>query len=190
MSLPGADLPHDLENALHAVNGFSRHPGSGILPVAEALLPVKIFIGQIDAAGIADFSVDQNIFLVGAEIEGRIREDSPDQGSCIMILGTDLPVTSRQLGRIIRRCSVGMARLGSYIGHGSGEVMVGFSTANRIPTEGGCLNFRCIHESHMDDAFRAAAEATEEAVLRSMLEAGTVTGYTGKVRRSLREFWP
>ena len=42
----------------------------------------------------------------------------------------------------------------------------------------------------MDDAFRAAAEATEEAVLRSMLEAGTVTGYPGKVRRSLRQFWP
>ena len=127
---------------------------------------------------------------VGADIEKRIREDTPDEGSCIMIVGTDLPVTSRQLGRIIRRCSVGLARLGSYIGHGSGEVMVGFSTANRIPPEGGCLNFRCIHESHMDDAFRAAAEATEEAVLRSMLEAGTVTGYTGKVRRSLREFWP
>lgn len=127
---------------------------------------------------------------VGADIEKRIREDTPDEGSCIMIVGTDLPVTSRQLGRIIRRCSVGLARLGSYIGHGSGEVMVGFSTANRIPAEGGCLNFRCIHESHMDDAFRAVAEATEEAVLRSMLEAKPVTGYSGKVRRSLSEFWP
>lgn len=126
---------------------------------------------------------------VGVEIEGRIHEDTPDQGSCIMIVGTDLPVTSRQLGRIIRRCSVGLARLGSFIGHGSGEVMVGFSTANRIPAEGGCLDLRCIHESRMDDAFRAVAEATEEAVLRSMLEAGTVIGYSGKVRRSLREFW-
>lgn len=126
---------------------------------------------------------------IGADIERRIREDSPDEGSCIMIVGTDLPVTSRQLGRIIRRCSVGLARLGSYIGHGSGEVMVGFSTANRIPASGGCMNLRCIHESHIDDAFRAVAEATEEAVLRSMEKAGTVTGYSGKVRRSLREFW-
>ncbi len=126
---------------------------------------------------------------VGADMEKRIHEDTPDEGSCIMIVGTDLPVTSRQLGRIIRRCSVGLARLGSYIGHGSGEVMVGFSTANRIPAEGGCLELRCIHESHMDDAFRAVAEATEEAVLRSMLQAKTVTGYSGKVRRSLSEFW-
>ena len=127
---------------------------------------------------------------VGAQIEERIREDAPDKGSCIMIVGTDLPVTSRQLGRIIRRCSVGLARLGSFIGHGSGEVMVGFSTANRIPSTGGCMTLRCIHEAHINEAFRAAAEATEEAVLRSMLEADTVTGYTGTVRRSLREFLP
>lgn len=126
---------------------------------------------------------------IGADIERRIREDTPDEGSCIMIVGTDLPVTSRQLGRIIRRCSVGLARLGSYIGHGSGEVMVGFSTANRIPANGGCISLRCIHESQIDKAFRAVAEATEEAVLRSMLKAKTVTGYSGKVRRSLTEFW-
>ena len=125
---------------------------------------------------------------IGADIERRIREDTPDEGSCIMIVGTDLPVTSRQLGRIIRRCSVGLARLGSYIGHGSGEVMVGFSTANRIPANGGCMSLRCIHESQIDKAFRAVAEATEEAVLRSMLHAHTVTGYSGKVRRSLTEF--
>ena len=125
---------------------------------------------------------------IGAEIERHIREDTPDEGSCIMIVATDLPVTSRQLGRIIRRCSVGLARIGSHIGHGSGEVMVGFSTANRIPVDAGCLDLRCIHESHIDKAFRAVAEATEEAVVRSMLEAGSVVGYSGKVRRSLKEF--
>ena len=126
---------------------------------------------------------------IGMEIEQKIKEDTPDEGSCILILATDLPVTSRQLGRIIRRCSVGLARLGSFIGHGSGEVFIGFSTANRIPEEADCIDFKCIHESHINEAFRAAAEATEEAVLQSMLHAGTVTGYSGKVRRSLAEFW-
>ncbi|MGN0801449.1 MAG: P1 family peptidase [Candidatus Faecivicinus sp.] len=126
---------------------------------------------------------------VGEQIEQEVRENAPDKGSCIMILATNLPVSSRQLGRIIRRCSVGLARLGSYIGHGSGEVMVGFSTANRIPEKGGVMNFRCIHETQIDSAFRAAAEATEEAVLRSMLAAHTVTAANGTVRRSLSEFW-
>ena len=126
---------------------------------------------------------------IGMDIERRIQEDTPDEGSCILILATDLPVTDRQLGRIIRRCSVGMARVGSFIGHGSGEVFIGFSTANRIPLEGETMDFRCIHESQIDKAFRAAAEATEEAVLQSMLHAGTVTGYSGKIRRSLAEFY-
>lgn len=126
---------------------------------------------------------------IGMDIERQIREDTPDEGSCILILATDLPVTSRQLGRIIRRCSVGLARLGSYIGHGSGDVFVGFSTANRIPMEADVMELRSMHESHMDKAFRAAAEATEEAVVQSMLHAKTVTGYSGKVRRSLAEFY-
>jgi len=126
---------------------------------------------------------------IGMDIEQQIREDTPDEGSCILIIATDLPVTSRQLGRIIRRCSVGLARLGSFIGHGSGEVFIGFSTANRIPVEGDCMDFKCIHESKIDRAFRAAAEATEEAVLQSMLHAKTVAGYSGKIRRSLTDFW-
>lgn len=126
---------------------------------------------------------------IGLEIERKIQEDTPDEGSCIVILATDLPVTSRQLGRIIRRCSVGLARLGSFIGHGSGEVFIGFSTVNRIPAGEDILDMKCIHESHIDKAFRAAAEAAEEAVLQSMLHANTVTGYSGKIRRSLTEFW-
>ena len=47
-----------------------------------------------------------------------------DQGSIIIIVATDLPLSCRQLRRVLRRCSVGMARLGSYIGHGSGEIAV------------------------------------------------------------------
>lgn len=126
---------------------------------------------------------------IGMDIERQIREDTPDEGSCILIVATDLPVTSRQLGRIIRRCAVGLARLGSYTGHGSGEVFIGFSTANRIPDDADFMDITCIHESHINEAFRAAAEATEEAVLQSMLHAKTVTGCSGKVRRSLMEFW-
>ena len=126
---------------------------------------------------------------VGMEIEQKIKEDTPDEGSCILIIATDLPVTSRQLGRIIRRCSVGLARLGSFIGHGSGEVFIGFSSANRIPADADFMDIRSIHESHINEAFRAAAEATEEAVLLSMLHAHMVTGYSGKVRRVLSDFW-
>ena len=181
------------QGAVGAGRGMTCHDLKGGIGSASRILEIggeRFTLGVLaltNHGSLRDLTIyGQNI---GADIEKRIREDTPDEGSCILILATDLPVTHRQLGRIIRRCSVGLARLGSYIGHGSGEVMVGFSTANRIPADGGCMTLHCIHESHMDLAFRAAAEGTEEAVLSSMLHARTTLGYSGKVRRSLAEFW-
>ena len=158
---------------------------SRIVEIGDKAYTVGVLV-QTNHGSMRDLRIDGK--MVGEEIDRRLAGDAPDQGSCIMIVATDLPVTSRQLKRIIKRCSVGLARLGSYIGHGSGEIMIGFSTANRIPETGDVMTMQCLHESHISDAFRAVAEATEEAVLRSMLEADTVIGYSGAVRRSLKEF--
>ena len=127
----------------------------------------------------------------GREIERRLSEDLPDKGSCILILATDLPASDRQLRRILKRCAVGLIRLGSFIGHGSGEVFLGFSTANRIPREDASFVQPCLrlNEDMMDAAFRAAAECAEEAILDSLAAGETVTGYSGKVRRGLMELW-
>lgn len=112
-----------------------------------------------------------------------------DAGSIMMIVGTDLPLSSRQLRRVIRRCGVGLARTGSYLGHGSGEVMIGFTTANRIPQAGdGLLSQTILREDLLDIPFRAVAEATEEAVLNSMVASETTTGYQCCTIYSIREF--
>ncbi|MDD6051434.1 MAG: P1 family peptidase [Clostridiales bacterium] len=185
--------PSFAEGDVGAGKGMTCHDLKGGIGSSSRLMEVdgEVFhlgvLVQTNHGSLSDLRIDGQ--MVGQEIERRIHEDTPDQGSCIMILATDLPLTARQLTRVIRRCSVGLARLGSYIGHGSGEVMIGFSTANRIPENAGCFQLRCIHESQINKAFRAAAEATEEAVLRSMYFANPVTGYSGKVRRSLKEFW-
>ncbi len=128
---------------------------------------------------------------VGREIERNLSEDLPDKGSCILILATDLPATDRQLKRILKRCAVGLIRLGSFIGHGSGEVFLGFSTANRIPRDEAAFVQPCLrlNEDMMDIAFRAAAECAEEAVLDSLAAGETVVGYSGNVRRGLTEVW-
>ncbi len=181
------------EGDVGAGKGMTCHDLKGGIGTSSRLIEIdgEVFhlgvLVQTNHGSLSDLRIDGQ--PVGLDIERRIHEDTPDQGSCIMIVATDLPVTSRQLMRIIRRCSVGLARLGSYIGHGSGEVMIGFSTANRIPEKAGCFALRCIHESQINKAFRAVAEATEEAVLRSMYYANPVTGYSGKIRRSLAEFW-
>ena len=128
---------------------------------------------------------------LGERIYAEIGQNRPDQGSCIVILATDLPLTDRQLRRVIKRCSVGLARLGSFIGHGSGEVFIGFSTANRMAPDADprdVVPLEMLNESRMDVAFRAAAECTEEAVLNSMVAAEDVTGPNGNVRLSLKHF--
>lgn len=129
---------------------------------------------------------------IGPAIAEKLKaEHTPDVGSCILVMATDLPLDSRQLGRVLRRGSVGLARLGSFIGHGSGEVFVGFSIANAWDSrEKAALRSAVFFsEDRMDLPFRAMAECTEEAVLNSMLAARTVTGYTGRTVYALSEVW-
>ncbi len=134
-------------------------------------------------------SQDLRINGKGVLVSGQSRAEE-DKGSIIMVLATDLPLDHRQLKRVIKRMSVGMARLGSYIGHGSGEVMVGFTTANtfyHLETRE-ILSFMMVNEPALNKAFRAAGECCEEAILSSMLMAGEVTGYKGKKVLSLADF--
>ena len=111
-----------------------------------------------------------------------------DQGSIILVLATDLPLSTRQLRRVIRRTSVGMARLGSYIGHGSGEICVGFTTARPAACSDSFLTQTVLREDKMNLPFRAAGECAEEAILQSMWNAGADTALNGKKIPSLREF--
>ena len=110
-----------------------------------------------------------------------------DRGSVMVVLATDLPVTDRQLRRILRRTAAGLARCGSYFGHGSGDVMVGFSTANRIPSGGmdAVRTVEVVTEHTLERAFLAAAEATEEAVLNSLTAASPVRAADGTLYDSL-----
>ena len=111
-----------------------------------------------------------------------------DQGSIILIVATDLPLSARQLRRVLRRTSVGMARLGSYIGHGSGEIAVGFTTAPKTPAGDSFCTQRVLREDCMNVPFRAVGECAEEAILQSMLHAGADTALDGTPIPSLQEF--
>lgn len=113
-----------------------------------------------------------------------------DRGSIIMIVGTDLPVSDRQLKRILKRASVGLIRTGSYLGHGSGDIMVGFSTAYTLPSpaDAAIVSVPLLNENQIEQAFRAAAEACEEAILNSLAAADTVSGYEGHIRQGLSSY--
>ncbi len=116
-----------------------------------------------------------------------------DIGSIMIVVGTDLPVSELQLGRILRRAAVGLSRAGSYIGHGSGDVVIGFTTANRRMENTPIRTVEIINEGKIETAFTAVAECVEEAIYNSMIAADTVTGFNGREAvtvRALNEFLP
>lgn len=137
---------------------------------------------------LRDLLIDQQ--PVGMRIYNQVGMDKPDKGSCIVILATDIPLSDRQLRRVIKRCSVGLARLGSFIGQSSGEVFIGFSTSNRIPDapQRAIMDMKYVSDTCLDPVFRAAAECTEESVLNSLTAAEDVTGFNATTRVSLNHF--
>lgn len=136
-----------------------------------------------------------DLILAGRPIGKRIEKEidselSEDKGSIMIIIGTNLPLTARQLKRVIKRAMVGMVRCGSYMGHGSGDVFIGFSNANCVGDQNNhqMISLSGFPEDRMDLVFRLVGEATEEAIINSMLCADSVTGLNGEVYHSLREF--
>lgn len=114
----------------------------------------------------------------------------PERGSIIIILATDIPLEHRQLWRVARRCGAGLARLGAFWGHGSGDIALAFTTADRIEhDETRALVPRAtLNESRIDLLFRAAAEGTQEAVLNALCAAPATTGRAGHFRPSLADW--
>ncbi|MBR1711722.1 MAG: P1 family peptidase [Clostridia bacterium] len=133
---------------------------------------------------------EKNIGEAILEIRNRPEVLKPDQGSIMVILATDLPLMDRQIRRVLRRCCAGLAHMGSYFGHGSGDVMIGFTTANRIPSPSmpTILAREMLCESALETVFREAADATEEAVLNALVSADPDVTRDGETIHSLREY--
>lgn len=183
------------EGAVGAGTGMICHGLKGGIGSASRLMEVDGKTYTLGALALTNHGSLADLTIAGSPVGRRLAEQlnnhKPDKGSCIIVAATDLPLDSRQLGRVTKRFSVGLARLGSYIGHGSGEIFLAFSTANAWdPRETSFLRQGTLFsEEQMDLPFRAAAECAEEAVLNSMLAAHTTTGWQGDVIHSLPDVW-
>jgi D-aminopeptidase len=102
-----------------------------------------------------------------------------DDGSCMIVLATDAPVSPRQLERMARRAVLGLARTGSFMHHGSGDFVIAFSTRNSEPyrKSGRTKTVELLYGDSVSPLFLATVEAVEEAVLNSLLKATTVKGH-------------
>lgn len=113
---------------------------------------------------------------------GQQGEPPGPGGSCVMVLATDAPLDARSLTRLASRSFAGMARTGSDFSGQSGDYALAFSTASELAAGDGEGN---VPRQDLDLLFRAAIEATEEAILNSLFMAVTTRGYRGHVRHAV-----
>jgi D-aminopeptidase len=123
---------------------------------------------------------------VGLELPSAAKRGEADSGSIIIVIATDAPLLPTQLNRIAKRAGLGLARMGSYAGNGSGDIFVAFSTANARTMDGtGTLTAEFLENEKLDALFEATAQATEEAIVNAMVAARDMTGNGGHSAKAL-----
>ena len=200
---PG-DVFHDkVLAASHVINGFGKTTGLVQIDELGTLETPILFtntlsvgtVGKtytIGALVLSNHAVFDDLVVAGTPIQTLLDAKIPpheDKGSIITVLATDIPLSERQLRRLCHRALVGLSRTGSYCGNGSGEIVIAFTTANRMPhyADTAILPMAILHDDAINPLFRAVAECVEESVLSSLLHAETVTGNHGRTVRCLTE---
>ncbi|WP_328999265.1 P1 family peptidase [Kribbella sp. NBC_00709] len=134
-------------------------------PCTVGVLALANFGGRLRLAGGAP-AAGGRLRLDGREPVAEGADDRRDNGSCVLVVATDAPLDARQLARVARRAVFGMARVGSSYGHESGDYAIAFT----VSTEG------AVPDAALSPLFEATLDATEAALIGSLLAARPMTG--------------
>jgi D-aminopeptidase len=150
----------------------------GVLTVNGA--PVGRELGRYSNSADFPYETPEARDTEGADPEIGVPGISNPDGSVMVIVATDAPLDQRQLERLAKRAGLGLARTGFYSSNGSGDFFIAFSTAGRIPHDSPLTaKAEVMSNDAMSPLFLAVVEATEEAVINSMIKATTVVGRDG-----------
>ncbi len=180
------------EGAVGAGTGMSAFEFKGGIGSSSRIVEIEGNKITIGALVLSNFGKREDLTIAGVPV-GLELQDYPGKGckstgSIIMIVATDAGLTARQLGRIARRGAIGLARTGGCAYNGSGDIVLTFSTAQRIPHyPKGITRIEALPDENLNPLFAAAAEAVEEAVITSLLQAETMSGRDGRIRYQIPE---
>ncbi len=181
------------QGAVGAGRGMSCFGLKGGVGTSSRQIDVEGHTHTIGGLVLTNFGRLESLSFAGVSVHDLMATSegtAEERGSVIVIAASDLPCDSRQLQRLARRASVGLARTGSYFGHGSGDICLAFSTGQTIPHKPEHLTYQrqALHEDALDLAFRAFGTMVEEAVLNSLICSDTVTGRDGHTRYSISQW--
>jgi D-aminopeptidase len=190
--------PEHVVNALEKASGGKVEEGSvgagagtvvfgwkGGIGTSSRALPQKAGGYKVGVLVQSNYGGDLMIggVPVGRELSRQEKKNNSGDGSIMIIVATDAPLSARNLERLSSRALVGLARTGSSMSNGSGDYVIAFSTAVECRRRAG----ETLHQltelpnASMSPLFQAVAEATEEAIYNSMFRATTVKGHRGMV---------
>ncbi|OFZ81927.1 MAG: aminopeptidase [Bdellovibrionales bacterium RIFOXYD1_FULL_53_11] len=181
------------EGCVGAGTGMMTYEFKGGIGTASRIVPLK---GRRYTVGVllnANHGRRHTLRIGGIPVGQLITDLKPKEyqdGSIVIVLATDAPMDSRQLSRLCKRAMLGLARTGAVASHGSGDVAIAFSTANRIAHYPKAPEYKLRHLSDFwcNELFEAVADATEEAVLNSLFAARTVIGRDGNTVYSIPHY--
>lgn len=181
------------EGNIGAGTGMSCYQLKGGIGSASRVLKLDDKEYTIGSLVLSNFGLKEDLLVDGIKVGEKILEKESEElekGSIIIILATDIPMNERQLKRIAKRVPIGLARTGSHIGNGSGDIVIAFSTANRIKhyEYRDIVSIKIINENIIDKIFRGVIECVEEAVISSLLHSEKTIGTSEHKRESLKKY--
>ncbi|MGZ4124792.1 MAG: DmpA family aminopeptidase [Actinomycetota bacterium] len=185
------------EGCVGAGTGMQCFDLKGGIGTASRVVEAEMGGYTVGALALTNFGVRSEMLLLGVPIGREITDLMPEEhseGSCVCVIATDAPMLPHQLRRIAQRAGLGLARTGSTARNGSGELMIAFSTANRLPLrhDEPSIEVRALLDGPAEDQparlsalFEATIEAVEEAVANALFTATTTSGRDGNVLHAL-----
>jgi D-aminopeptidase len=178
------------EGCIGAGTGMQCFDFKGGIGTASRVLPADAGAYTVGVLVLTNFGDRPELRIDGVRVGEQITDLMPvehTEGSCVVIVATDAPLLPHQLRRIAQRAGMGLARTGSTASNGSGEQMLAFSTANRIPvrTADPVVDVRAVADARsgepwlLGQLFAATIEATDEAVVNALVAAETTVGRDG-----------
>ncbi len=156
-------------------NGFKGGTGS-----ASRKLSAKDGGYTVGVLVQCNYGVQSQLRITGIAVGRELPPGIPhndDTGSIIVIVATDAPLLPSQLKRLARRVPLGLGRMGSYSGDGSGDIFIAFSTANPGAWGGGTVkHVDMVPNDDMNPIFLATVQSVEESVVNAMIAAKTMKG--------------
>ena len=160
--------------------GMVCHEFKGGIGTASRKLGAKAGGYTVGVLVQCNYGLRDQLRIAGVPVGREIRDHlvySQENGSIIVVVATDAPLLPHQLKRLARRVSLGLGRMGSVSGNGSGDIFIAFSTANPGAAQStGLRSASMVSHEQIGGLFTAAVEATEEAVVNALVAAETMTG--------------